>query len=329
MEILGKLKRGMEAIGRELALLVGKHAQHEGITSTALASLYLYRYSSLSPSDRGIPGPSLCAVVQGAKQTMLGDSSYLQPAGDYMLTPIDLPVTGNVVKASVSAPFLGFRYDLDISRITSFALENDLESAKHPYLTRGVSLSHMTPELEGVFLRLLRLLDRPNEIRFLEPLLSQEILYRLVQSGHGGTFEKIARSNGHVRRMALVINWLKRNVDRPLSADDIAHEANMSSSVLYDNFRNVTGMSPIQFHKQLRLQESRRILIGSDNDATSAAMRVGYKSPSQFSREYTRLFGRSPGRDLQYLKRFNAFDQSALLEGNKSEELLGAETDFS
>lgn len=299
---------------RELASLVGKHAQHEGITSTAVTNLSLYRYSSLSPSERGIPGPSLCAVVQGGKWTMLGDLSYLQPAGDYMLTPIDLPVTGNVVKASMSVPFLGFRYDLDISRITSFALENELKAPRHLSPTRSISLSHMDPELEDVFFRLLKLLERPNDILFLEPLLSREILYRLVQSGHGATFDKIARSNSHINRMAHLINWMKQHVDRSLSVNDIAHEANMSSSVLYNKFRDVTGMSPIQYHKQLRLQEARRILLATDTDATSAAMRVGYKSPSQFSREYTRLFGRSPGRDLQYFKRFSVRNQLIAIE---------------
>jgi len=245
---------------------------------------------------------------------MLGDLSYLQPAGDYMLTPIDLPVTGNVVKASMSVPFLGFRYDLDISRITSFALENELKAPRHLSPTRSISLSHMDPELEDVFFRLLKLLERPNDILFLEPLLSREILYRLVQSGHGATFDKIARSNSHINRMAHLINWMKQHVDRSLSVNDIAHEANMSSSVLYNKFRDVTGMSPIQYHKQLRLQEARRILLATDTDATSAAMRVGYKSPSQFSREYTRLFGRSPGRDLQYFKRFSVRNQLIAIE---------------
>ncbi len=227
-----------------------------------------------------------------------------------MLTPVDLPVTGNVVKASMSMPFLGFRYDLDISRITSFALENKLESRSPPSPTRGVTLSRMAPELEDVFLRLLKLLERPNDISFLEPLLSQEILYRLLQSGHGATLDKIAYSNHHLNRMAHLINWMKQHVDRPLCANDIAHKANMSNSVLYEKFRDVTGMSPIQYHKQLRLQEARRILLVTDIDATSAAMKVGYKSSSQFSREYTRLFGRSPGRDLQYVKKLNGLDSS-------------------
>lgn len=227
-----------------------------------------------------------------------------------MLTPIDLPVTGNVVKATMAAPFLGFRYDLEIGRITSFALENELEPTTRPSPTRGVSLSHMDPELEDVFRRLLKLLERPNDIPFLEPLVSQEILYRLVQNGHGATFHKIAHSKNHINRMAHLINWMKQHVDRPLSGNDIANEANMSSSVLYDKFRDVTGMSPTQYHKQLRLQEARRILLATDIDAGSAAMRVGYKSPSQFSREYSRLFGRSPGRDLQYFKRFTVSDSS-------------------
>lgn len=235
-----------------------------------------------------------------------------------MLTPIDLPVTGNVVKASISMPFLGFRYDFDISQITSFVLGNDLGPTKRSS-AHGVSLSHMTPELEDVFFRLLKLLDRPEEIGFLEPLVSQEILYRLSRNGHATIFEKIAHSNNHIHRIARLINWMKRNVDHPLSAGDIAHNANMSSSVLYDQFRNVTGMSPIQFHKQLRLQEARRILIASDIDATSAAMRVGYKSPSQFSREYARLFGRAPGRDLQYFKKSDASSRSTPLEDDAPE----------
>ncbi len=227
-----------------------------------------------------------------------------------MLTPIELPVTGDVVRASRTVPFLGFRYDLNISRIATFALDNDLQSKERSSPTQGVSLGHMTPELEDVFLRLLRLLERPEEIKVLEPLLSQEILYRLIQSGHGNTFHTIARSNSHIHSMARLINWMKRNVDRPLSGSSIAHESNMSSSVLYDSFRDVTGMSPIQFHKQLRLQEARRILIANDIDATSAAMRVGYKSSSQFSREYTRLFGCPPGRDLQHFKKFGVSDPS-------------------
>ncbi|MDE1175698.1 MAG: AraC family transcriptional regulator [Edaphobacter sp.] len=294
----------------ELSLLVAKHVQREGVISTALAHLYLYRYTSLSPSERGIPGPSICVVVQGAKQTMLGDSSHLQPAGDYMITPIDLPVTGNVVKASISVPFLGLRYDLDINRIASFSLDSDLKSARRTPRIHGVSLSRMTPDLEDVFVRLLKLLDRPDDIAFLEPLVSQEILYRLVQSGHADMFEKIVSSDGHIHRMARLINWLKRNVDQPLSVKSIAHEANMSSSVLYESFHNATGMSPIQFHKQLRLQEARRMLISSDLDSASAAIKVGYKSPSQFSREYTRLFGRSPGRDIQHFRRFSMSSNS-------------------
>lgn len=285
----------------ELTLLVGNHARDEGVTATTVPNLYLYRYSSKNPSDRGIPGPSLCVVVQGAKQTILGNALFLQPAGDYMLTPISLPVTGNVVKASVSEPFLGFRYDFDIRQMTSFVLEHDLERTTG-CSEQGVSLNHMSADLKDVFVRLLRLLNFPEEVGFLEPLIRQEIFYRIIRNGHKDIFGKIARSDSHIHRIARVIQWMKQNVDRPLSASDIARNANMSSSMLYDNFRNVAGMSPIQFHKQLRLQQARSMLLAKGKDITSVAISVGYKSLSQFSREYARLFGRPPGRDLQHFK---------------------------
>ncbi len=286
---------------RELASLIAANTNQDGVFSTAVPGLYLYRHSRPTVSVQGVMAPALAIVAQGAKSVTLGNESYLYNADHYLVVSVDLPLTGNVTSASRAVPYLGIRYDLDVVRIASLRVEGKLGSTKAA-TERGIYVSRMTPGLADAVLRLMRLLKTPDDIEVLAPLLHQEILYRLLRGDQGAILERIAQTDSHTQRIMRAVNWLKANFSQPFSIEAVANVANMSPSALHEHFRRLTSMSPLQFQKQLCLQEARRLLLAQAMDAASAAYEVGYVSPSQFSREYTRLFGMPPLRDIEHLR---------------------------
>ncbi|MDC0723147.1 AraC family transcriptional regulator [Nannocystis bainbridge] len=286
----------------ELAAHLQRHTPGDGVHATALPRVSLIRAARPGEPLVLLHEPALCVVAQGTKRVHLADEVHVYDASRFLVVTVDLPVTGQVVEASPAAPYLCLRLDLDPAELAQLLLELGPPPPAQPRPGRGLYLSAMTPAMLDAVLRLVRLLDVPEDIAVLAPLAVRELTYRLLKSDEGWRLRQIAAGDGQARRIARAIDWLKQHYAEPLRIDEFARELHMSASSLHHHFKAVTAMSPLQYQKQLRLQEARRLMFSEALDATSAAFRVGYESASQFSREYTRLFGDPPARDLRRLR---------------------------
>jgi AraC-like DNA-binding protein len=231
---------------------------------------------------------------------MLGNEAFTYAPGYCLVVSLDLPVSGRVTTASKAKPFLGMHMDLDVKQIPSLRTSGKIQRAKKP--DRGVFLSRMMPELLDPVLRLLMLLGKPEDSAVLAPLLQREILYRLWRGEQGEQLERMAQSDGNASGIVKAVIWLKENFDQPFSIKLIAEQTNMSPSGLHHHFKILTNMTPLQYQKHLRLREARRLMLANAMDASAAAYHVGYASRSQFSREYSRLFGAPPRRDVEQIR---------------------------
>jgi AraC-like DNA-binding protein len=243
----------------------------------------------------------VCIVAQGRKRAMLSDREYIYDPATFLVVSVDLPVIGCVVEASPDEPYLCLRLNLDLPVLTELMLEHGggvASSGAAP----GLALSRMTPELLDSAVRLVRLLDKPADAPALAPLAEREILYRLLTGEQGRMMRHIACADSRLSQVSRAIAWIKRNFTGPFSIDQVAAEAGMSPSSLHQHFKAVTTMSPLQYRTQLRLQEARRLMVAEAMDAALAGFRVGYESPSQFSRDYSRIFGAPPATDAGRLR---------------------------
>ncbi|BCD88542.1 transcriptional regulator [Pseudomonas solani] len=284
-----------------LARLIERFAREEGVNHTPIPRLSLFRATAATEPIHCLYEPALGIVVQGCKQAMLNDETYIYGQSQYLIVSLDLPVIGQVLDATPEVPFLSMRLDLDPARISELLLEMD----RPPAVTssaRGISVCSLDEPLQDAVIRLVSLLDTPDDIAVLAPLVEREILYRLLLGERSAQLRQIACVGSHTQRIAKAVSWLKNNYHRPLQIGSLAGEVNMSTSALHHHFKSVTAMSPLQFQKQLRLQEARRLMLAEALDAATAGSRVGYESPSQFSREYSRLFGEPPQRDIARLR---------------------------
>ena len=283
---------------RELADIVSRTAATDGPFETAIRGLHFSRYAAPTPHNHVAQWPCFGLVLQGAKCLELGGETYRYGVGDYLVVSLDLPVTSCVIEASAGRPFLGMGMAIDPARVKDvLARVAPVPQTPAPDSMRGVAVTMAPPELLDATLRLLRLLDRPQDIAALAPLLEQEILYRLLTGPLGPRLLQIATADTPSNRIAQAIDWLRGNYSRPLRIEDLAERVGMSVSSLHHHFKAVTAMTPMQFQKQLRLHEARRLMLVERMDVGSAGYHVGYQSPSQFSREYSRLYGQSPLRD--------------------------------
>lgn len=287
----------------ELAQIMERHTGKDGAHSTPISGLRLFRASAPSEPIHAIYEPSLCLVAQGDKQLMLGEDIFRYNPWQCLLASVDLPIVGQVTSATPETPYLGMSLSIDPGEIAALIVEaSDLPAPRVRHSGRGLSVSPIATPLLDAILRLLRLLDTPPDIRVLAPLAMREILYRLLTGEQGAHLRQIASGSDHTQRVAAAISWLKRNYAQPFRIETLAREANMGSSNLHQHFKAVTAMSPLQYQKQLRLQEARRLMLGEAMDASTASFQVGYESPTQFSREYSRLFGAPPLRDIARLR---------------------------
>ncbi len=292
----------------ELCRLLARHAPVDGVHDTAMAGVAAVRASH--PGDEighALHQAALCLIAQGAKRVMLGEEVYVYDASRHLVFSVDLPIGAQVMRATPDEPYLCFRLDLPAQAVADVLLKTGAAPPPPPSgpadAARGLFLSRTGAPLLDAVVRLLRLLDGPgDEAAALAPLVQQEIIYRLLRSEEGARLARVARADSQAHRVARAIAWLKTHYAEPLRIEALAREVHMSASSLHHHFRAVTAMSPLQYQKQLRLQEARRLLLGEVSDAASAGHRVGYESPSQFSREYARLFGVPPARDAQRLK---------------------------
>jgi AraC-like DNA-binding protein len=285
-----------------LARAIGRFAQTDGAYDTAIPALTLHRRQAPTEPLHCIYHLGLGLAAQGAKQVMLGGKTINFGPGQSMLTTIDLPVVSHVSEASVEAPFLGLMLTLDARSILQLAAEMDLPQPRRDDSRPSVSIEELDAPLLDALVRLVELLNEPALVPLLAPLLQQEITVRLLTGPHGPRLRHLVTTGSPSQQIATVVAWLNRNFAQAPRVDDLAHRAHMSPSTFRKHFRAITGASPLQFQKQLRLQEARQLMLNQNLDAGSAAGLVGYESASQFSREYSRLFGAPPQRDIKRMR---------------------------
>lgn len=287
----------------ELAALIDRRTPRDGTHSTAIAALNVYRASAPLEPIHGVYKPSLCLIARGSKQVMLGESVYLYDSSHFLLVSVDLPVISQVAEATSEEPYLSLSLDLDPMQISALVTDLSLPRApSSPILERGIAVGCMDALLSETVVRLLKLLDTPQHIPTLAPLIEREILYLLLASEQGAALRRMAFAGGEMEGVIKALHRLKDCFAEPLRVEDLAREAHMSVSMFHQHFKAVTALTPLQYQKRLRLQEARRLMLGESVDAATASFQVGYESPSQFSREYLRLFGDSPRRDAARLR---------------------------
>ncbi|MVN88226.1 helix-turn-helix domain-containing protein [Deinococcus sp. HMF7620] len=286
---------------RALATLIARHAPQDGTTSTAIPRVELVRTASPQAPVQVLHEPALCLVVQGRKQVMLGQHTFTYDAAHYLAVSAALPVSGQILEATPERPYLCFRLNLDSSVLTTL-LREMLSDVRREVTARtpGLTLAQVTPALLNVAVQLVKLLDSPEDISVLAPLLERELLYRAIKDDQLPLLRQIATEGTPMHQVNRALTWLRAHYTEPFSMKVLAAEARMSPSALYEHFRTVTTMSPLQYQKQLRLQEARRLLTSQRLGAAKAGYAVGYESPSQFSREYRRWFGVTPARDATH-----------------------------
>ena len=285
-----------------LAYALGSFAQTDGDYTTAIPALTLHRRSAPTEPLHCIYSLGLGVIAQGGKQVMLGDEVINYSPGQSMLTTIDLPVVSHVTQASIRKPFLGLLLTLDARQIVQLASELDLAQPSKERALRPVSIERLDQALLDALIRLVELLDEPTLIPRLAPLIQQEITIRLLTGRYGPQLRQLVAIGSPSQQIAKAVTWLKLNFTQTLHVDELAARTHMSPSTFRQHFRAITGMSPLQFQKQLRLQEARQLMLNQSLDAGNAGGRVGYESASQFSREYSRLFGAPPQRDIRRMR---------------------------
>ncbi|MCZ8517617.1 AraC family transcriptional regulator [Paenibacillus filicis] len=286
----------------ELAKLIERYSVQDGVHATAIPTLFFIRRSKLTGPSYGVYKPSLCIVVQGAKEVWLAQERFKYDPADYLIASVDLPVTAQVTEASSDIPYLGFRLEFTASEILEVLSDSEIRITPKGNAERAMFVGQMEIPIMDSILRLARLLDNPKDIPFLAPIYTKEILYRLLQGQYGVALAQIAMEGSGTYGIRDAIEQISNNYDKPLRIEELAEIASMSISSFHRHFKEVTAMSPIQFQKQLRLQEARRLLLTESADAADVAFRVGYESPSQFSREYSRMFGFPPRQDIKRLR---------------------------
>ncbi|MCO6045223.1 AraC family transcriptional regulator [Aeoliella sp. ICT_H6.2] len=261
-----------------------------------------------SPGDRvhGMAEPSLCVIAQGGKQVLLGEEQFRYDAAHYLITTMQVPLVGQVVEATPEEPYLSFRSVLDPAVVTSVMVESGHVQPGSDASMKAVDVSPLDAGLLDAAVRLVRLIDTPDEYPVLGPLVMREIVFRLLTGAQAARLRHLATFGGQGHRMARAVDLIRENFDRPLRVEDVAREVAMSVSGFHSHFKAATAMSPLQFQKQLRLQEARRLMLNEDFDAAQAGFRVGYEDASQFSREYKRHFGNPPKRDVEQLREMTA-----------------------
>jgi len=249
----------------------------------------------------GVSTPMLAIVVQGKKGAALGEEIYRYGEAQYLVVSVDQPITGFIIEATSDRPYLGFKLDLDPRELCEIIVRTPAIADKKETSVRGFFVSTADLSLLDCALRLTRLLDTPQDIPILAPMIIREIYYRLLIGEQSEAVRQIATSGSNMQRIATVIQSIKVDFTRPMRVADLAEQASMSPSSFHHHFKQVTSMSPLQYQKQLRLLEARRLMLAENYNAITAADRVGYESPSQFSREYARLFGAPPIQDIERL----------------------------
>lgn len=292
--------RPMETLS-EIAAIIARNVKNDGFQATPIDRVMLARSSTVTMPMPSVCRPQLCLVAQGRKEVTLADRVFRYAPGRYGVVTYDLPVIGHVVEATPDKPYLCLYLDFDPVMLGELVLRVPPPPAAASPPARK-TVSDASAALLDAALRLLRLLDDPAALPVLGPLAEQEILYRLLAGPDGARMRHITFNQGRMAQVGRTIAWIGQNFRERFSIERLAAEIGMSPSSLHEHFRAVTALTPLQFQKQMRLQEARSRMLGQDIDVSTAALRVGYESPSQFSREYRRHFGEPPARDIARLR---------------------------
>lgn len=291
-----------EARQREIGELVLRFSSGEGMHASAVAGLHCIRLSAPYAPLPTVYRPSFCVIVQGAKQVLLEEEVYRYAPSQFLAVSVDLPLVGQVLEASADAPYLCVAIDIDARQIAELVEQGGPIGPAPRDTPRGLFVGELDEATQDTVLRLARLLATPREIPVLAPLLMREFHFRVLSGPFGASIAQMAMAGSHTHRIAQVIQHIRSQLAAPLRIEELASLAHMSRSAFHQQFKAVTAMSPLQYQKRLRLTEARQILLAEQTDAASAAYRVGYQSASQFSREYARMFGAPPIRDVACLR---------------------------
>jgi AraC-like DNA-binding protein len=286
----------------ELAALVDKYSSGDGIHPTAIPGLQCLKMSAVNMSTPSVYNPSVCVVVQGRKQVLLEDEIYRYAPSQYLAGTVDLPLLGQVTEASAKKPYLCLQINIDASQMSDLIGHSRADTPTDGTTARGLFVGKLDDDMMDATLRLARLLDTPRDIAALAPMRMREFHYRMLSGKHGAAIAQIAVAGSNTQKVAQAIRRMKADLARAISVEDLAARSHMSPSSFHQHFKAVTAMSPLQYLKRLRLTEARQIMLSEPVDAASTAYRVGYESPSQFSREYARMFGAPPMRDIAILR---------------------------
>jgi AraC-like DNA-binding protein len=288
---------------RRLAQLIARYAPQDGVFPLRLPGTYALRRARITSEPvHATLGPSLCIVAQGAKVMMLGGEVLEYDPARMLVFTVDLPVAGQLTRASRTEPFLGFRMDLVPTRVTELAARVYPRGVPKPPDHRGLFVGHTTDGIIDAVARLLDLMVRAEDADLLGPLVIDEILIRLLQTSIGPRVAQIGQPKSGVHRVAQAVTWIREHFAQPITVEEMAASADMSASSFHERFKAVTTMSPLQYQKALRLHEARRLMLFQKMDASEACQRAGYLSASQFSREYARFFGSAPTKDIARLR---------------------------
>ncbi|GGE32857.1 AraC family transcriptional regulator [Pullulanibacillus camelliae] len=288
----------------QLITLVNQFTDKEGQTQTSIPFLSIFKHSNPGPLAPGVTTPSFCLILQGSKKLLIGQDILHYHTGNYLASIIDLPATGQVTRATPDSPYIGLRIDCPIQEIASVMIEAQLSApSKDTKQTRAAFIGSANADLLDHFIRLMKLLNKPEQVPFLSNLIKREMLYVLLTGEYGQCFLQHAFFDPQADGIGKAIAWIKDNLAQSFTVEELAKLCNMSVSGLHHKFKALTTMGPIQYQKKLRLQEARRLMLGEYVDAGTAAHAVGYESPSQFNREYHRHFGLPPLKDIKALRK--------------------------
>ena len=293
----------LQTLRQTLVECVSRHTDGVEQLPTAIRELTFYRREAPTQPTNCMLEPSVAFVIQGAKRVLLGDDTYPHDMGRFLITSLDLPTMMQIVDASQEKPYLGLALKLDLRVMAELMVQSGLAPPREQATCRGMVLGETALPLLDAFKRLVELLDDPDTIPVVAPLIQREIFFRLLVSDQGMRLRQIAVIGSQSQRIAKAVDWLKSHYTDPLSIDELAASVQMSASSFHHHFRELTAMTPLQFQKWLRLNEARWLMFSEKIDASTAAFHVGYESPTQFSREYSRLFGAPPLRDIKRMNR--------------------------
>ncbi|HCE3066127.1 TPA: AraC family transcriptional regulator [Vibrio parahaemolyticus] len=287
---------------QKLAKLIDRWTGDANQYDTPISGLRFNRWTTPTPPTSYTHNPSICLIAQGRKRVLLGEESFIYDANHFLISSVDLPIIASIIEASEEQPYLGLIMELDLTEISQLIVDSELAFTQSKEAQKGIAVGELSESLLDAFVRLAELLDEGQNIKILAPIIKREIFYRLLMSEQGTRLHQIVTAGSHSHQIAKAIDWLKNNFVKPLSVGDLASYTGMSKSSFYTHFRSMTSMTPLQFQKKLRLSEARRLMLTENLDAMAATFKVGYESPSQFSREYSRLFGAPPSKDIKLLR---------------------------